>query len=201
MKHVVTILLFGSIWGFIEATIGGAMHIVHIPFTGTIMASIGFAILYAALKNGLKPSHLFAVSMVAASFKIFDVWLFSLPIFHMQVVNPATAIASQGLAAALIHRKSPRVVPFASRILAAAALSMVAFNVISLGVYGWPTHHTENPIGAALIQLPIMTVAATILSRGYDLIYSRMNLSFNMRWQAATTAMLVVLTVLARIYI
>ncbi|MBT3181393.1 MAG: hypothetical protein HN337_02670 [Deltaproteobacteria bacterium] len=201
MKHFVTILLFGSIWGFIEATVGGAMHVIHIPFTGTIMASIGFAVLYAALKNGLKPSHLFAVSLVAASFKMLDIWLFSLPLFHMQVINPATAIAMQGLAAALILRKSTGLAPLASRMLFTASLSMVTFNVISLGIYGWPTHHTNDPMGAALIQLPIMTIVATMLSKGYDLIYGRINLSFNMRWQAATTALLIALTFLARAYI
>ena len=55
MNKIITIILFGAIWGLFEATLGGVLHIAHLPFTGTIMASIGFTILYCAMRAGAKP--------------------------------------------------------------------------------------------------------------------------------------------------
>jgi len=102
MREILSIALFASAWGLIETLIGGAMHMAHLPFTGVVMASIGFAILYTALRSGLAPSKLALVSIVAASFKFLHTPLFGTPLFDPMIINPAISIASQGLVFALI---------------------------------------------------------------------------------------------------
>ena len=46
---LVGILLFGSIWGLLEATLGGFLHLVIFPNKGAIMSGIGIAIMASAL--------------------------------------------------------------------------------------------------------------------------------------------------------
>jgi hypothetical protein len=196
-----SIALFGSIWGLIEATIGGALHIVHIPFTGTIMASTGLALLFAASRSGLKPSELALVSLVAASFKFLDAPLFGIPPFNMMIINPAVAIASQGLAFALVVRffgLSSRITGLAPRFLASAALGIVAFNITSMAVFGWQTNHTLNPWNAVLVQLPLMVIGATLLSKGASACESRVHMTLSPRWQAIATTISAVLAISAR---
>ncbi len=196
-----TILLFGTTWGLLEATLGGALHLIHIPFTGAIMASIGFALLFAALRAGVAPSRLFMVSLVAASFKFLDCPLFGLPLFAQTIVNPAMAIASQGLAAALLLRGSPRpqgVPALALRMLGCAALSMILFNAISVYGFGWQTFQSQDPLRAAA-QLLITAAIATALAR---LATSRSFEAMTVRrpgFQAASAIAATALTILARL--
>ena len=201
MKQLITIILFGSVWGLFEATLGGVLHIAHVPFTGTIMASIGFTILFAALRAGLSPAHLFAVASVAAAFKFADSPLFALPLLDRTIVNPAVAIASQGLACALILRRvsidegAPRL---ALRFLGAAAISVVVFNGISLGAFGWETNQTKHILRTALIHLPIMAIAATAMSQA---IVKQVHLRLSTGWQATIAAGLVAMTLASKFII
>ena len=102
MKTILKIAIFGAAWGLIEALLGGALHIIRVPYTGLIMAPIGFAILYVALRSGVRPAQLFAVSLVAASFKFMSAPIFSIPLMQRSIVNPAISIAMQGLSFSLI---------------------------------------------------------------------------------------------------
>ncbi len=166
MKQLIPIILFGAIWGLIEATLGGVLHLVRIPFTGTIMASFGFAVLFAALRSGLRPAQLLSVSLVAASFKFLDAPLFHLALVDRTIINPALAIASQGLVFAFIAHRWPmndRIATLAPRMLAAAAGGLVLFNGISWSL-GWSTHQIAAPWNTALVQLPLMTIGATGLA-------------------------------------
>ena len=127
VKHIATIALFGSVWGFLEATVGGLGHHLHIPFIGTFMTCIGYSILYGALRSGLRPAGLVAVALVAASFKFADSWLFGLPPTHILILNPANSIAMQGLAFGLVFGiagSDERFFRLASRFLITAAVGV-----------------------------------------------------------------------------
>ena len=198
---VLSIALFGSIWGFIEATIGGALHIVHIPFTGTIMASIGFALLFAASRSGVKPSELALVSLVAASFKFFDAPLFGTPPFSMMIINPAVAIASQGLAFALVVRYSglgSRVAGLAPRFLVSSAIGVITFNIISMAAFGWQTNHTLSPWNTVLVQLPLMVVGSVLLSKIVAACEAKFHFALSPKWQAVVTTISIMLAISAR---
>ena len=92
-----TVLLLGSVWGFFEGTLGGFLHLSPLPIAGKIMASIGFAVMFWGLKNGLKAKHIFAISIIAASLKFSTSLFFMLPLFHIKIINPAQSIILQGL--------------------------------------------------------------------------------------------------------
>ncbi|HPM41055.1 MAG TPA: hypothetical protein PLY45_01295 [bacterium] len=182
-RQIITIALFGSAWGMLEATLGGLLHLAFVPFTGTIMASIGFAVLFAAFRSGVGPAGLASVAALAASFKFLGVPLFGLAPFDKTIVNPAVAIASQGLAFAAIFttgRKPARFGAIAVRMLCAAALYMIAFNLVSVLAFGWPTNHTQALFDAALLQLPLTAFCASLLSAATG----RIELPSSARWQA-----------------
>jgi len=99
---IIGILVFGSIWGVLEATLGGFLHLIIFPNKGAIMAGIGVAIMSLALAIYRKPSMLPGIGIVAASFKLLDVWLFFLPITSIHIINPAMAIIFESLAFSLV---------------------------------------------------------------------------------------------------
>jgi len=96
------ILVFGSIWGLLEATLGGFLNLIIFPNKGAIMAGIGVAVMAAALAIYRKPSMLLGIGIVAASFKWFNAWLLFVPLNAIQVVNPAMAIVFESLAFGLV---------------------------------------------------------------------------------------------------
>ncbi|UCB44123.1 MAG: hypothetical protein JSV77_05705 [Dehalococcoidales bacterium] len=102
VRLIIGILVFGSIWGFLEATLGGFLHMVVFPNKGAIMSGIGVAIMASALAIYRKPVMLPGIGIVAASFKLLDVWLFSLPIGSIHIINPAMAIVFESLAFGLV---------------------------------------------------------------------------------------------------
>jgi len=101
--HVlVGILVFGSIWGFFEATLGGFLHMIIFPNKGAIMGGIGVAIMASALAIYKKPSMLPGIGIVAASFKLLNVWFLFVPIGAIHIINPAMAIIFESLAFSLV---------------------------------------------------------------------------------------------------
>jgi hypothetical protein len=99
---IIGILVFGSIWGFFEATLGGFLNMIIFPNKGAIMGGIGMAIMGAALAIYRKPAMLAGIGIVAASFKLLNVWLLFVPISAIYVINPAMAIILESLAFSLV---------------------------------------------------------------------------------------------------
>ena len=102
IRLIIGILIFGSIWGFLEATLGGFLHMIIFPAKGAIMSGIGVAIMASALAIYKKPAMLLGIGIVAASFKLLDVWLFALPVSSIHIINPAMAIIFESLVFSLV---------------------------------------------------------------------------------------------------
>ena len=102
IRILLGILVFGSIWGFFEATLGGFLHLIIFPNKGAIMGGIGMAIMASALAIYKKPSMLPGIGIIAALFKLLDVWLFALPAASIHIINPAMAIIFESLAFSLL---------------------------------------------------------------------------------------------------
>ena len=102
VRLLIGILVFGSIWGFLEATLGGFLHMIIFPNKGAIMSGIGIAIMASALAVYRKPVMLPGIGIVAASFKLLDVWLFALPAASIHIINPAMAIVFESLAFGMV---------------------------------------------------------------------------------------------------
>ncbi|MFC1943252.1 hypothetical protein ACFLWO_01565 [Chloroflexota bacterium] len=99
---IIGILLFGSIWGFFEATLGGFLNMIIFPNKGAIMSGIGVAVMGGALAIYRKPSMLPGIGIVAASFKLLNVGLLFVPISAIYIINPAMAIIFESLAFCLV---------------------------------------------------------------------------------------------------
>jgi len=99
---IIGILIFGSIWGFFEATLGGFLNMIIFPNKGAIMSGIGVAVMGTALAIYKKPGMLPGIGIVAASFKLLNVWLLFVPISAVYIVNPAMAIIFESLAFSLV---------------------------------------------------------------------------------------------------
>jgi len=102
VRLIIGILVFGSIWGFFEATLGGFLNMIIFPNKGAIMGGIGMAIMGAALAVYRKPAMLPGIGIVAASFKWLNSWLLFVPISAVYIINPATAIFLESLAFCLV---------------------------------------------------------------------------------------------------
>ena len=92
------VLLFGSIWGLVEMTLGAFLHTIHLPQKGAIMG--GFAIslmtLFTIVTN--RPSLVPLLGIIAASFKPLDAVILGVPPWSPYIVNPAVAIILEALA-------------------------------------------------------------------------------------------------------
>ncbi len=109
VRLIIGVVVFGSIWGMIEATLGGFLHLIIFPNKGAIMASIGMAIMGSALAIYKKPSMLPGIGAVAAAFKLLSVVFFGWPPASIHIINPAMAIFLEslafGIAAAFLMNK------------------------------------------------------------------------------------------------
>jgi len=99
---VIGIVLFGSIWGLVEATLGGFLHLIYLPYKGAIMGGIGMAIMAAFVVTYRRPKLVFWVGLIAALFKLLSALIYGSLIFAPFVVNPASAILMEALAFTLV---------------------------------------------------------------------------------------------------
>jgi hypothetical protein len=101
-RIIIGILVFGSIWGLLEATLGGFLNMIIFPNKGAIMGGIGMAIMGTALALYRKPAMLPGIGIVAASFKWLNSWLLFVPASAIHIINPAMAIFLESLAFSLV---------------------------------------------------------------------------------------------------
>jgi hypothetical protein len=163
----VTVLLIGSVWGFLEATLGGLLHLSPAPIAGRVMAPIGFAILFWGMKNGLKPVHVLCVSLIAASFKFADPFIFHINFFNIKVINPANAIVMQGLCFAAMLGVFQKVGSSLKKTIFAAVplfpVSWTLFTLVSLFVF----QNTPSALKGSFadtINFLVMGTAMTVLT-------------------------------------
>jgi hypothetical protein len=102
VRILIGILVFGSIWGLLEATLGGVMHLINFPNTGAIMGGVGMIIMATALAYYRKPAMLTGIGVVAASFKLLNVWLLLIPVNVPHIINPIAAIILEAMAFSLV---------------------------------------------------------------------------------------------------
>ena len=99
---VIGILVFGSVWGLVEATLGGALHLIHFAYKGAITAGIGMSIMATFVVMYRRPKLVFFIAAIAAMFKPLSALMYGQPVFAPFVVNPASAILLEGLAFSLV---------------------------------------------------------------------------------------------------
>ncbi|MBI2091600.1 MAG: hypothetical protein HYT75_01210 [Deltaproteobacteria bacterium] len=201
------LILVGAIWGFLEATLGGFLHSLQSPVTGAIMMPIGFGLLHLGFKNGLQSSHIFYASLIAASFKFIDPLLFSMPFFHIRVLDPAAAIIMQGsvyaITASLFSRicftpPSPLVGEGwgegkqAIFSLLIVLSSTFLFNLFSLAIFGQGMEILSANI---LISVVLTAFLISAAEKSCDIRF------ISPAWRFAAASALFTLTILTRIFL
>ena len=93
-----TVLVFGSIWGLIEVTLGGFLHAIHLPQKGAIMGGLAISLMALFTTVTGRPSLVPLLGFIAASFKPLDAFILGVPPWSPYITNPAAAIVLEALA-------------------------------------------------------------------------------------------------------
>jgi hypothetical protein len=145
LDSLIIVLVFGSLWGFLEATLGGSLNLIHLPQKGAIMAGIGMSVMAAFVATSRKPGWVIGVGFVAASFKALDALILHVPLSAPMVMNPALAIVIEVLAFGVAASFLFRVVQNRNSALIACgvttgflSIALYALTASLLGLGKWP---------------------------------------------------------------
>jgi len=170
LRVVIGILVFGSIWGLVEATLGGALHLIHLPYKGAITGGIGMAIMATFVVMYRRPKLAFCIAVIAALFKPLSAVIYGQPIFAPFVVNPASAILLEGLAFSLVV--SLLFKGFESSIkmrigagVAAGYLSFILYGVLAsaAGMGNWASLGLAETLSKVFAEGTVLAIAGTLL--------------------------------------
>ena len=134
-KSIVSIAVFGTLWGFVEATLGNVLHLLNLPFSGSILASIALVIILIARIYNPTRGSTFLMAIVAAFIKALS--------FATVKLNPFIAIVMEGalIEVALLLFRPGRLGFFASGlIMAVYPILQTVITKTILSYIGW------NPI-------------------------------------------------------
>lgn len=96
---LITILLYGSVWGAGEATLGHILHLARVPgLPGVVMFTFAALIMGRVLVRSGNAAAVFSAGVIAAGFKFLDLLLPGTD--TVAVINPARAILFEALAGA-----------------------------------------------------------------------------------------------------
>lgn len=103
LNILLLVLWFGTLWGAVEALIGGLLHYFLPPTVpGKVMIVIATGLMAWSLRKTGKVWMPLAISLVAAPLKLFSGVVFSLPLNAPAILNPVFGILSQGLGFTLV---------------------------------------------------------------------------------------------------
>ncbi len=95
-------LLYGGIWGFLEATLGYILNMIPMGISGGIMFPIAYILMTRAYERTRSVEVLSLLTVVTAAIKLTNLSLPYLPV--VKVVNPAFAILMEGFSVAMLFK-------------------------------------------------------------------------------------------------
>ncbi len=139
LKLLTQIIVYGSIWGILEATIGHVLHFIPATIAGSIMFPIAALILYKAYNKTNSKASLFYVALIAAVIKSVDFLLPAISIY--KTINPIVSIILESLVVVmvvnlLLSKKKVNnyiALPIASITWRAVFISWMVFQYITTG--------------------------------------------------------------------
>jgi hypothetical protein len=170
LQLIIGILVIGSIWGLVEATLGGALHLIHFAYKGAITGGIGMALMAAFVVIYRRPKLVFSIGVIAALFKPLSALIYGQPVFSPFVVNPASAILLEGLAFTLVISVLSK--RFESSIkmrigagVAAGYLSIILYAILAsaAGMGKWAFWGATERLSSALTDGTALAIAGTAL--------------------------------------
>ena len=190
LRVVIGILVFGSIWGLIEATLGGALHLIHFTYKGAITGGIGMAIMAAFVVMYRRPKLAFCIAVIAALFKPLSAVIYGQPIFAPFVVNPASAILLEGLAFSLVvsllfKRFESNIKARIAVGISAGYLSIILFGVLAsvVGMGNWASWGLAERLSSMFANGTGLAIVGTCLLLLGNLVGTKLRPDF---WQLMT---------------
>jgi ABC-type thiamin/hydroxymethylpyrimidine transport system permease subunit len=99
-RQLVTLAVFGTLWGVVEMSFGSVLKSLQIPFSGAVLASIGLLIVMVArLFVPVRGSSLF-VGVIAMLLKLFSIGTI--------IIGPMFGIVTEAILAELIFSTTRR---------------------------------------------------------------------------------------------
>ncbi len=191
LSAIVGIVLFGSIWGLVEATLGGSLHLIHFAYKGAITGGIGISIMGAFVVTYRRPKLVFWIGVIAALFKPLSAVIYGQPIFAPFVVNPASAILLEALAFSLVV--SLLFKGFESSIkmrigagVAAGYLSIILFAILAsaIGMGNWASWGLAERLSSVFANGTGLAIVGTCLLLLGHLVGMQLRPKF---WQLSST--------------
>ncbi len=90
-RDLVTMAVFGALWGALEMSLGSMLHVLHLHFIGVIMGGTGMLIVLTGFLFVPKKGAVLVMGIVAAFLKAFSI--------GGVVLNPMIAIVAESLLA------------------------------------------------------------------------------------------------------
>ena len=197
---LVQIIFYGSIWGFLEATIGYSLQYLPAIISGTIMFPIATVILIKAYnKTGSRVALLY-IGIIAASIKAVD---FLLPAISMgKTLNPMIAIVIESLlvVAFVTYLSSDKIANHVGSALAASIgwRSVFVFYILAWSAITGVYVHYLSTWALGFNYLIVNGLISGLLVVGLTYISKVVFVKLNFRWEikplyAATLLMVAVL--------
>ena len=187
LRVVIGILVFGSIWGLVEATLGGALHLVHFAYKGAITGGIGMAIMAAFVVMYRRPRLVFWLGVIAALFKPLSAFIYGQPAFAPFIVNPASAILLEALgftvvASLLFKGFESSVKTRIATGIAAGYLSIILYGVLAsaAGMGNWASWGLAERLSSVFANGTGLAIVGTCLLLLGHLVSMRLRPNF---WQ------------------
>jgi hypothetical protein len=170
LRVVIGILVFGSVWVLVEATLGGYLHLVHFTYKGAITGGIAMSIMAAFVIIYRRPRLVFWPGVIAALFKPLSAPIYGQPIFAPFVANPASAILLESLAFTVVVSLLSKGFEssFRTRIAAgisAGYLSAILYAILAstIGMGSWASWGLTERLTAALTDGTGLAIVGTLL--------------------------------------
>ena len=88
-RQLVTMAVFGALWGIVEISLGSVLHAVNLPMSGTVLAAIGLVVALTGRLFVPKRGSTLFIGVIALVLKLFSI--------GSVVIGPMIGIFSEAL--------------------------------------------------------------------------------------------------------
>jgi hypothetical protein len=129
-RDLVTLAVFGALWGIVEIGLGSVLHAINIPLTGLILTLIGVAIAMIGRLFVPRTGSTFFIGVIATILKLFSIGNI--------IVGPMIAILAEALVVEIVLDlfKHPSLVVFLIAGAGAAIWTLVQPFITGLLLFG-----------------------------------------------------------------
>jgi len=93
-RELVTLAVFGALWGVVEISLGSLLHVLNAPLTGLFMTTFGITIALVGRLYAPKPGSTLFIGLITALLKMFSLGGI--------VINPMLGIIAASLLAEIV---------------------------------------------------------------------------------------------------